>query len=393
MGFGLLFMGLDFLGKTFVGIDKLIPFENFINFGVWSILLFILMGFVLTIIMQSSAAVMAIIISLATAANLPLTIAAAAIIGANIGTTATAFFATIGATANAKRAAWAHIGFNIVAAIGACMILPFFVQFIDYFADIIKIGDDISKQLALFHTAFNILGVILMIPLSNFFANFLSKCFTKDEKMIEKPQFIDDTLLQNPPLAMEALIKEMERYRMMLISLLRGFLSYLSGTGSILPQDTKIDELERAIADFIIKLTKSEMSDIVATELRECLLVRDQYQKTSFYIKQLKSQFSKIPDSHDAIDMKTRDFLNAISHLLETIDTTIENDTEEFSEKNLHQIDKEYKMFKNTVIEAGTSGKISLEKMENLTELARTLKRMLSAFAKVKRMDLIVDGK
>ncbi len=132
-GFGLLFLGLDFLQDGFTGIEKIIPFENFINFGLSSIILFIAIGFVLTVIMQSSAAVMAIILTLATTANLPITIAAAAIIGANIGTTATAFFATIGATANAKRAAWAHIGFNIVAAIGASLILPFFVHFVDIF--------------------------------------------------------------------------------------------------------------------------------------------------------------------------------------------------------------------------------------------------------------------
>lgn len=100
---------------------------------------------------------MAVILTLATTAHLDITIAAAAIIGANIGTTATAFFATIGATANAKRAAWAHIGFNVVAAMAALLILPFFVHLVDYLSDIFKMGDDIQKDLALFHTAFNIL--------------------------------------------------------------------------------------------------------------------------------------------------------------------------------------------------------------------------------------------
>ncbi len=386
-GFGLLFLGLDFLQDAFTGIEKIIPFENFINFGLSSIILFIAIGFVLTVIMQSSAAVMAIILTLATTANLPITIAAAAIIGANIGTTATAFFATIGATANAKRAAWAHIGFNIVAAIGASLILPFFVHFVDIFSDILKMGDDIQKELALFHTSFNILGAILMIPLGGLMAKFLSKRFTKDEKMIEKPKYIDDTLLSNPSLAMEALLKEMERYRIMLIDSLHGFISYLSGTGSLLSRNKEIDELGRAITDFITKLTKSEMSDIVANELRECLLMRDQYQKTSFYIKKLEDEFSKIPQSDNEVHIKTHEFLDSVEKLLETIDTTIEENTQEFSEKNLQKVDDEYYSFKNYLMEAGTSGKISIEEMEKYTELARTLKRMLSAFAKVKRIE------
>lgn len=386
-GFGLLFLGLDFLQDAFTGIEKVIPFENFINFGIWSILLFIAIGFILTVIMQSSAAVMAVILTLATTAGLPITIAAAAIIGANIGTTATAFFATIGATPNAKRAAWAHIGFNVIAAIGACIILPFFVYFIDTIGNQIFGENNIQKELALFHTAFNILGALLMIPLSGFLGKFLSKRFTKDEKMMEKPKYIDDTLLENPSLAMEVLIKEMERYRMMLIGSLRGFISYLSGTGSVLPQNQKINELGAAITDFITKLTKSEMSEIVAAELRECLLTRDQYQKTNFYIKKLTSEFNKINDS----DTKTKDFLIAVEDLLETIDVGVEENTEEFSEQNLAKVDAEYHNYKNYLMEAGTTGKISIEEMEKLTELARTLKRMLSAFAKVKRMDYVVN--
>lgn len=95
-----------------------------------------------------------------------------------------------------------------------------------------------------------------MIPLGNIFAKFLSQRFTQDEAKIEKPQYIDDTLLSHPSLAMEALIKEMERYRGMLIVSLRGFISYLQNQSSILPNNSKIDELGHAITDFIAKLTK-----------------------------------------------------------------------------------------------------------------------------------------
>lgn len=392
-GFGLLFLGLDFLQTAFTGIEKIVPFAELSSYGIFSIFIFAIIGFILTVVMQSSAAVMAIILTLAASAGLPLVMAAAAVIGANVGTTATAFFAVIGATANAKRAAWAHIGFNIIAGIGAFCILPFFLQLTDYLSDIFHMEDAIATELALFHTSFNILGVLLMIPLSGFLAKFLSKRFTKDESFMEKPKYLDDTLLDSPTLAMEALIKEMERYRLMLIDSLRGFILHLQGKSSELKNDNKIDELGKNITDFIAKLTKSQMPDAVVAELQECLLVRDQYRKTSIYIKKLREEFHKISNFEEKTDIEVKNFLDSVLSLLETIDTTIEKDTEEFSEKNLAKVDTSYKNFKNFLVKSGTSGKISIEDMEKLTELARTLKRMLSAFAKVRRMDYVVDGK
>lgn len=96
------------------------------------------------------------------------------------------------------------------------------------------------------------------------------------------------------------------------------------------------------------------MSDIVAKELRECLLVRDQYQKTSHYIKKLQEKFKNIPHSEKEVDQKTQKFLDSIKYLLESIDVSIEQDTEEFSEENLQKVENAYHEYKNYLMEAGT---------------------------------------
>ena len=133
----------------------------------------------------------------------------------------------MGATANAKRAASAHILFNVTAGIVSFALLPFLVQFLDIFIEFFKMDSSDATKLALFHTLFNVLGVLLMIPLAKYIAQFLEKCFTKDDILIEKPKYLDDNLLSMPPLAIEALSKELDRFRDLLITSVRGFVSYL----------------------------------------------------------------------------------------------------------------------------------------------------------------------
>lgn len=193
----------------------------------WSTLAFLGVGLVITLIAQSSTVSTALILSLSATTDLPIISAAAAIIGANIGSTITAIYGAMGATANAKRAASAHILFNVTAGIVSFALLPFLVQFLDIFIEFFKMDSSDATKLALFHTLFNVLGVLLMIPLAKYIAQFLEKCFTKDDILIEKPKYLDDNLLSMPPLAIEALSKELDRFRDLLITSVRGFVSYL----------------------------------------------------------------------------------------------------------------------------------------------------------------------
>ena len=186
----------------------------------WSTLAFLGVGLVITLIAQSSTVSTALILSLSATTDLPIISAAAAIIGANIGSTITAIYGAMGATANAKRAASAHILFNVTAGIVSFALLPFLVQFLDIFIEFFKMDSSDATKLA-------VLGVLLMIPLAKYIARFLEKCFTKDDILIEKPKYLDDNLLSMPPLAIEALSKELDRFRDLLITSVRGFVSYL----------------------------------------------------------------------------------------------------------------------------------------------------------------------
>ena len=119
VGFGILFIGLGFLKDAVPSnnqalIDFIAPYTD-MGFG--SVALFVLFGAIITIIVHSSSASMAIVLTMAASGLIGLDVAAAMIMGSNIGTTIDAYLASIGATVNAKRAARVHLLFNIFGVV------------------------------------------------------------------------------------------------------------------------------------------------------------------------------------------------------------------------------------------------------------------------------------
>ncbi|MFU8817111.1 MAG: Na/Pi cotransporter family protein, partial [Pseudomonadales bacterium] len=121
VGFGIFFLGLDVLKGTFSEADGVLALVQFGDGGALRLLPFVAIGILLTVLMQSSSAALAVTLTAAAGGLMPLPAATAMVIGANVGTTSTAVFATIGATAAARRAAMAHVLFNVVAAVAALL--------------------------------------------------------------------------------------------------------------------------------------------------------------------------------------------------------------------------------------------------------------------------------
>ncbi|MDC7228183.1 MAG: Na/Pi cotransporter family protein [Spirochaetales bacterium] len=168
IGFGILFLGLDFLKGSVPDIkhhpEYLEFLAHFADWGFLSFILFVAVGAVLTIVIQSSSASMAITLTMAYTGWIDYNTAAAVIIGSNIGTTVTAYLASIGANTNAKRASRAHILFNLL---GGVLITIFHSPFLRL-VDIIIPGDpttgaSIPEHLAMFHTLFNIANTAVFI--------------------------------------------------------------------------------------------------------------------------------------------------------------------------------------------------------------------------------------
>lgn len=386
-GFGLLFIGIDFLQSAFTGVEKIIPFESFTNKWILSLFIFLFAGVILTVIMQSSAAVMTVILVLATTINLPFNESAAAVIGANIWTTATAFFASIWATANAKRTAWVHILFNTITAIIIFTLLPLFVMLTEFVMNIVwaNIGD-ISEKITFFHTIFNFCGVIFMIPLSGYMAQFLLKKFTKHEIQIEQPKYLDSTLYSVPSLALEALAKELERQRDLLVTTARWFVAFARGKWSILPTNLKIEQLDSHISKYENELAKQEMSESDADKLAELLEVHHQYRKSQEYLADVIEANKDGTKTHKETEDNLEFFLNIADELLEYIETPEWEKPKSLSKKKLDDFYEKYQIFKKELVEETIEKHLSIEEMERLTQLARTVKTMIFSLAKAQKI-------
>ena len=218
-GFGLFFLGVGLLQQAFSGLAPQIAGLNLEAAGLFAIPVFILVGALLTTLTQSSSAAMAITLTASAGGAVPLPLAAAAVIGANIGTTSTALFAAIGATPAAQRVAMAHVAFNAVTAVGGLILLPVLLWASEGVLDGAHLVDDTPGRLAAFHTLFNLLGVLLILPLAPRLTRWLSGLFTTPDEAVSRPEFLDSNLLQTPALAVRSLALECWRLHTLVLEL------------------------------------------------------------------------------------------------------------------------------------------------------------------------------
>lgn len=208
-GFGLLFMGVDLMKTTFGAHVAELDLATFLDGSNSVILIGFIIGLVLTMLTQASSAAIAIIMT-ATASNLAgFEVAAAAVIGANIGSTSTSLLAMLGATPGAKRLAIGHVTFNVIAGCIGFLLLPVLVNYEQsmQFDDLIFAR---AFLLVVFHTSFNVICIICMIPLEPYLTRFLLSLF-KREKTTDKRtlQYIDQNVAAIPDLALRALQLEL----------------------------------------------------------------------------------------------------------------------------------------------------------------------------------------
>ncbi|OHX66792.1 Na/Pi cotransporter family protein [Flammeovirga pacifica] len=173
IGFALLFIGLDFLKKAVPSFEpEQLQFLETIHdsLGLFAPAVFVIVGTIITIVVQSSSAAMALTLVLCNQGVIQFDVAAAMVLGENIGTTITANLAAIVGNTNAKRSARAHLIFNITGVIWMLLLYPFFLNFVVYIAqeffgqnDPRTTPEAVPVALSIFHTTFNILNTFIMI--------------------------------------------------------------------------------------------------------------------------------------------------------------------------------------------------------------------------------------
>ncbi len=223
IGFAILFIGLQFLKDSVPDIKAnpaILEFlTSYTSMGYWSVLLFLLIGTILTLIVQSSSATMALTLVMCHEGWIPFDMAAAMVLGENIGTTITANLAALVANYQAKRAARAHF---ISQTIGVALMLAIFYPFLQLIDSITQSNGvsafgsaaAIPVALSMFHTAFNVFNTVVLIgfiPLITKIVTRMVPAVEEPELDIDQPKYLEEAALQYPQTAIRALYEETKR--------------------------------------------------------------------------------------------------------------------------------------------------------------------------------------
>jgi len=211
-GLGFLFLGIHYMKDGFDAFKQTIDLASLGVDGFKGLLLFIGIGILATVVMQSSHATIVLILAALSVGQITYENALALTIGANIGTTITAVIGSLSSNIDGKRLAGAHFIFNIITALVAIAFINQIMYVVEEISQFIGIAsDNHTLKLAVFDSFFKIMGVLMFIPFVDKLVNFLQKTITTDKNLndtSDKAKYLNDATLELPSTAMAAIIRE-----------------------------------------------------------------------------------------------------------------------------------------------------------------------------------------
>jgi phosphate:Na+ symporter len=200
-GFGLIFIGIESLQDAMRGLSGELDLARLPSSGLLAHLLAMTLGIVMTVIMQSSSAAIATTLTALHTGAINFEQASSLVIGAAVGTTVTGGLAAIGGSVPAKRTALAHVAFNLATGLIAVILLPLFLWIISLAQQHLGLGPG-AMSLAAFHTIFIAAGVAIFLPLVDRFSRTIERLLPDTGPVLTRN--LDNTVLQNPAVALEA---------------------------------------------------------------------------------------------------------------------------------------------------------------------------------------------
>ena len=211
VGLGFLFLGIAYMKEGFETVGGQIDLSQFAVPGFKGLLIYTGIGIAATVVMQSSHATLILTITALAAGQVTYENALALAIGSNVGTTITAILGAINASVSGRRLAAAHLIFNLVTGTIAILLIKQFAQAVDWLSALVGIGvDNYTLKFAVFHTLFNLVGVVLMLPLIGTLVVFLERVLHEKVEPVETARilFLNKSALEFPDTALEVIAKE-----------------------------------------------------------------------------------------------------------------------------------------------------------------------------------------
>ena len=323
MGLGMIFLGLQLMSNGLKPVRSMPEFVRLFSlfsadtyFGVLKVAF---IGALITAIVQSSSATLGITITLAVQGLIDYPTAVALVLGENVGTTITAFLATLNANANAKRAAYAHTIINTVGVIWVTAIFPYYLDFLSNFG---SPEANITMAIATAHTMFNVSNVIIFTPFIGVLADFLTKLIKDDEKTSERITHIDELMLKTPSVVVGQTKTEVLNMGKNISEMFNTLKEIYQSSKSITEDEVKrmrkieddLDLYQKEIttANFII-LNDKNITDNLKLDTKNNLEVCDEYETISDYLMRIVSSLKRLQDNNIPLTEEEKNTLSTMN--------------------------------------------------------------------------------
>ena len=359
IGFGILFIGLQYIKDGVPNIQdnpEMFAFLNsFAEFGFISIVIFVAIGTILTLLTQSSSAAMAITLVMLFEGWITFPIAAAMILGENIGTTVTANIAAVVGNVHAKRAARFHFFFNVIGVVWMLFLINPFLNGIDmvmqYFDPSAGSIYGTSQEaratatlgISLFHTTFNVLNVLILAPFVPIIVGWVERLQkdTDKEGMAFRLQYIAGGLMSSPELSIAQARKELELFSKLIEKMHYSFSGLFFKKSKnqekfvkkIAKREQITDNLELEITDYLTKISSTTLSKEATQRIRAMHSMVNDLERIGDLYYQMSKTFEDMMELEVALPkdavLEVSDYLDVVLKAIKLMRKNMENENGE----------------------------------------------------------------
>tara|TARA_B100000674_G_scaffold499339_1_gene544211 strand:- start:4062 stop:5750 length:1689 start_codon:yes stop_codon:yes gene_type:complete len=368
MALGLIFYGLKTMSGAFKPLRTDPTFIGYLTYfqatDLISILATVAMGCILTLIVQSSSAMLGITIALAVAGTISFNTAAALVLGENIGTTITALLASVGTNANAKRAAAAHALFNLTGVLIMVMIFQWYVGFIDYLVpgDPNAMAPDgtkpaIAQHIAMVHTIFNVSASIIFLPFLGFLVNMVTNLIKDGQSTSQSPALTLPDNVDNisPVLALELAHRELIKMTDCARDGIEHTQKYvLSKTKDkkarkeVINIENHLDEMQRDMTLYLSKVMRIPLSINQSRRITSFMSISDDLESVTDYCADLVTHRKRLFDDDHELSETTEKELISIFEGIKEMFSLVESEIHNSETASIQRFDALITEFKKT---------------------------------------------
>ena len=370
LGFGILFIGLDFLKHSVPDIKnnpEMVEFlKHFVDLGPMnygSIMLFVLFGTLLTIIVQSSSAASAITLTLVMKGWIPFDLGAAMILGENIGTTITANLAALVANPGAQRSARFHFLFNMI---GVVWILIFFIPFTNMVENLMGAGhfDALAETagkgnegmaLALFHTMFNILNVIILFAFVPMMGKLVYKMIPigSDEDEEFKLQHISTGLMSTPGLSIMEAKKELVLFAKLINKMSNNVFDLFFETQKkpqqliekIKERENITDRMDLELTDFLTKVAESDLTKETSSSIHRMMSISNDLERIADIYFEITKNYERLKQENVELPANAKeeikDIMTLVMQAIKFMRNNLDESNDQVSEEEVIAIENQ----------------------------------------------------